>query len=67
MNHNYKIGQKVYVPQLKEYWYINGITSGNDHFTLSNVPRIHINREPNKATNAKGTIRVSPSQIEVVS
>lgn len=65
--HNYKIGQQVYLPATKKYYYINGIhtnkgcwLTGIEDFTLS------LNEEPNKATKHDKTFRVQPWQVEVV-
>ncbi len=65
--HNYKIGQQVYLPATKKYYYINGIhtakgywLTGIEDFTLS------LNEEPNKATKHDKTFRVQPWQAEVV-
>ncbi|WP_262016409.1 hypothetical protein [Acinetobacter baumannii] len=59
--HNYKIGQQVYLPTRRKYYYINGIhtnkgywLTGIEDFTLS------LNAEPNKATKHDKTFRVQP-------
>ncbi|WP_252716647.1 hypothetical protein, partial [Acinetobacter baumannii] len=65
--HNYKIGQQVYLPTRRKYYYINGIHANKDYwltgiedFTLS------LNAEPNKATKHDKTFRVQPWQVEAI-
>jgi len=58
--HNYKIGQQVYLPTRRKYYYINGIhtnkgcwLTGIEDFTLL------LNEEPNKATKHDKTFSCS--------
>lgn len=65
--HNFKIGQCVYVPVAKAYYYINGIKQ--DCYTEmfgSEACSLYLNKNPNTATRSKGTIKLSSRSVEIV-
>lgn len=64
MNHLYKIGQKVMFGG--EVFFINGIGTNVNMFSGEGYTFLYINPLPNTATKSKQTLKVNPSQIEVV-
>lgn len=65
--HNYKIGQQVYLSATKKYYYINGIHTVNAHWLTSVEDfTLSLNEGQNKATKHKRTFRVQPWQVEAI-
>lgn len=65
--HNFKIGQKVYVPFFKKYYYINGIKPDFVNAMFGDMGcTLFLNEKENTATNALGTIRLSSQRVEAV-
>ena len=65
--HKFKIGQKVYMPESKDYWYINGITPNSDEFDCwFDGVLLYIHKEESKPTKDKATLKVSSHRVEAI-